>query len=350
MDDRVRASNADRDRAAALLRDHFVAGRLTHAELNDRLTAALAAVTFGDLRRALVGLTGPGSALTDDSRLERSYRRLLALYPARYRRVHEEEILAVLMTAAAQGQHRPGLAEAADLIIGALRVRCQTLRGGVPGWRIALALIGAGTVLGLLAGILFASASPPPYVASATVRLAAPRSVNQHAEHVIASAPTTFSMNRLPSPTSYPVLAHAVRMLSTRCVLRPRRPWRCRPVVEPHLSVQALQSRIQISLLPHHEIVINTEATDGSSARRVRNIVAGSWVFYVWQQERPRWFREHPPEMLYVVPAAPPRARPAHVLETSVLGALFGALFGALICAGIGAAALIPRRRLLRIT
>jgi hypothetical protein len=348
MDDRVRASNADRDRAAALLRDHFVAGRLTRAELNDRLTAALAAVTFGDLRRALVGLAGPGPVLTDDSRLERGYRRLLALYPARYRRVHEQEMLAVLMTAAARGQHRPGLAEAADLIIGALRVWCQTLRGGVPGWRGALALIGAGTVLGLLVGILFASASPP-YGASATFRLAAPRSVNQHAQHVIASAPTTFSMNRLPSPTSYPVLANAARILSTRCVPRPRRPWRCGTLIEPHLSVQSLQSHIHISLLPDHDMVINAEATDGSSARRVRNIVAGSYVSYVWQQERPRWFREHPPEMLYVVPVTP-RSRSANVLETSGLGALSGALFGALICAGIGAAALIPRRRLLRIT
>jgi hypothetical protein len=258
-------------------------------------------------------------------------------------------MLAVLMTAAAEGQDRPGPAEAADLIIGALQVRCQALRGGVPGWRGALAVISAGTVLGLLAGLAVAFASSPPYGASATVRLAAPRSVNQHAGHVIASGPTTFSVNRLPSPTSYPVLARAVRMLSTRCVPRPRRPWRCRPIVEPHLSVQALQSRIHISLLPDHEMVINAEATDGSSARRVRNIVAGSYVFYVWQQERPRWFREHPPEMLYVVPAAP-RSGSADVLETSGLGALSGALFGALTCVGIGAAALIPRRRLLRMT
>jgi hypothetical protein len=45
MDDRFRTSDADRDRAAALLRDHFVAGRLTPEELDARLTATLNADT-----------------------------------------------------------------------------------------------------------------------------------------------------------------------------------------------------------------------------------------------------------------------------------------------------------------
>lgn len=59
MDDRFRISDADRDRAAALLRDHFAAGRLTPSELDERLTAALAAKTFGDLRLVLADLPGP---------------------------------------------------------------------------------------------------------------------------------------------------------------------------------------------------------------------------------------------------------------------------------------------------
>jgi len=58
MADRLRVTDADRDQAAALLRDHFVAGRITAGELDERLTAALRAVTFGDLRRALAGLPG----------------------------------------------------------------------------------------------------------------------------------------------------------------------------------------------------------------------------------------------------------------------------------------------------
>lgn len=81
---------------------------------------------------------GPGEA----GGLERRYRRLLVFYPAAYRRVHDEEMLAVLMTAAPEGQRRPGIADTADLIWGALRVRFQPQRdGGEPAWRDALAVL-----------------------------------------------------------------------------------------------------------------------------------------------------------------------------------------------------------------
>ncbi len=59
MDDSFRTSDADRDRVAALLRDHFAEGRLTPEELDERLTATLNAKTFGDLRRVLADLPGP---------------------------------------------------------------------------------------------------------------------------------------------------------------------------------------------------------------------------------------------------------------------------------------------------
>jgi DNA-binding PadR family transcriptional regulator len=49
-------SDADRDLAAAQLREHFAVGRLTHAELDERLTAALTAQTPGDLRGLLADL------------------------------------------------------------------------------------------------------------------------------------------------------------------------------------------------------------------------------------------------------------------------------------------------------
>src|SRR5215470_11421977 len=60
MDDRIRTSDADRDRAAARLRDHFAEGRLTREELDERLAAALNAKTHGDLRRVLADLPEPG--------------------------------------------------------------------------------------------------------------------------------------------------------------------------------------------------------------------------------------------------------------------------------------------------
>jgi hypothetical protein len=149
MDDRFRTSDADRDRAAARLRDHFAAGRLNAAELDERVAMALNAKTFGELHRVLADLPEarpaqqqPNRLPPDRGGLERGYRWLLACYPAAYRRVHEEEMLAVLMTAAPHRKRRPGMAEAADLIWGALRVRCQPSRSSAePGWRDALAVV-----------------------------------------------------------------------------------------------------------------------------------------------------------------------------------------------------------------
>ncbi|HYK30321.1 MAG TPA: DUF1707 domain-containing protein [Streptosporangiaceae bacterium] len=59
MDDRIRTSDADRERVTARLRDHFAEGRLTRDELDERIAAALNARTFGDLRRVLADLPEP---------------------------------------------------------------------------------------------------------------------------------------------------------------------------------------------------------------------------------------------------------------------------------------------------
>ena len=50
------ASDADRERAVTSLGDHFAEGRLTRAELDERLTTALSARTAGDLRRLMADL------------------------------------------------------------------------------------------------------------------------------------------------------------------------------------------------------------------------------------------------------------------------------------------------------
>jgi DNA-binding PadR family transcriptional regulator len=55
-DDHIRVSDGDRERATARLCDHFAEGRLTHEELDERITAALTATTAGDLRRVMAGL------------------------------------------------------------------------------------------------------------------------------------------------------------------------------------------------------------------------------------------------------------------------------------------------------
>jgi hypothetical protein len=84
-DPRLRASDADRDRTAQLLREHHAVGRLTAEEFNDRLEKAFAARTLGELDELLADLPaidlyqlpsagirptrrgGSGLRLTDDS-------------------------------------------------------------------------------------------------------------------------------------------------------------------------------------------------------------------------------------------------------------------------------------------
>ena len=84
--------------------------------------------------------------MTGPSQLERGYRRVLACYPKAFRRESEEEILAVLMATAGEGQRRVGLAESADLIMGALRMHFGLSRSPRP-VRNAVRLMCLGAVL-----------------------------------------------------------------------------------------------------------------------------------------------------------------------------------------------------------
>ena len=86
--------------------------------------------------------------MTEQERLERSYRRLLGWYPREFRDENGPEILAVLMAGAPDGQRRPGLAESADVIRSGLWLR---LRPSVPRSartvRAAVKLIYVGAVV-----------------------------------------------------------------------------------------------------------------------------------------------------------------------------------------------------------
>ena len=55
-DPRIRAADTDRDRAAALLREHHAAGRLTPGEFHERLDKAMDARTIGDIDELLADL------------------------------------------------------------------------------------------------------------------------------------------------------------------------------------------------------------------------------------------------------------------------------------------------------
>jgi hypothetical protein len=109
--------------------------------------------------------------MSEQSGLARRYRRWLAVYPKAYRRQHAEEMLTVLLSDARPGQRRPHLAEAADLLVGAVRIRLRLIQP-YPGdaGRDALAIFAACTPL-LLAGPALVTlalhlASVPPLRAS----------------------------------------------------------------------------------------------------------------------------------------------------------------------------------------
>ena len=57
----IRASDADRERVAASLRDHYAAGRLNGDEFNERLDNTYAATTLGELADLQTDLPAPAS-------------------------------------------------------------------------------------------------------------------------------------------------------------------------------------------------------------------------------------------------------------------------------------------------
>jgi hypothetical protein len=111
--------------------------------------------------------------MTDQTNLERGYRRLLAWYPRAFRRENGQEILAVLMACTPHGQRRPGVAVAVDLIRSGLWMRLRPrLPRSARTVRAAVRLMYAGaTVTGLSLIIAITSLA---YVgrSAATLRLA----------------------------------------------------------------------------------------------------------------------------------------------------------------------------------
>jgi hypothetical protein len=114
--------------------------------------------------------------MTDRANLERKCRRLLAWYPRAFRRDNGEEILAVMMACAPDGQRRPGLAASADLISSGLWMR---LRPGGPRptstVRAAVRLMYAGAGLTSLSLIMAMISLAFGGSSSATLRVAGHR-------------------------------------------------------------------------------------------------------------------------------------------------------------------------------
>jgi hypothetical protein len=78
--------------------------------------------------------------MTGPAALERGYRRLLAWYPPAFRRERADEMLAVLMAGAPDGQRRPGAAETLNLVLNGLRLRLRGRNQGAEHHRLADAL------------------------------------------------------------------------------------------------------------------------------------------------------------------------------------------------------------------
>jgi hypothetical protein len=60
---RMRASDADREKVAGILRDAYAEGRLTHSEYDERLTEVYQAMTYGDLIPVMRELPVPPGTL-----------------------------------------------------------------------------------------------------------------------------------------------------------------------------------------------------------------------------------------------------------------------------------------------
>ena len=71
-DPRIRASDADRDRTAALLREHHAAGRLTAEEFHERMDRALEARTLGELDELMTDLPAIDLYQLPDARVRRA--------------------------------------------------------------------------------------------------------------------------------------------------------------------------------------------------------------------------------------------------------------------------------------
>jgi hypothetical protein len=132
-------------------------------------------------------------ARVDVTRLERSYRRILAWYPRSFRADSQEEILAVLLDAAAEGQVRVRLVEAWDLVRGAVRMRLWPAARRPRAVRAAVTLMLAGAAAELAAlvtvavtwGAVRAGAARDPAAASAVL---------SHQVAVMAGGPVAVGM------------------------------------------------------------------------------------------------------------------------------------------------------------
>jgi hypothetical protein len=132
--------------------------------------------------------------MSDTTALERAYRRILSCYPRSFRAESEDEILTVLMATAAEGQTRVGLAEAWDLVRGAVRMRLWPAAPRPRTVRAAVKLMLAGAAAELAAMITVIVTSGAVRAAVAARDPAAVHAVTVHQVVDLAGAPIAIGL------------------------------------------------------------------------------------------------------------------------------------------------------------
>jgi hypothetical protein len=132
--------------------------------------------------------------MSDTTALERAYRRILSCYPRSFRAESEDEILAVLMATAAEGQTRVGLTEAWDLVRGAARMRLWPAAPRPRTVRAAVKLMLAGAAAELAAMVTVVVTSGAVRAAVAAHHPAAVQAVMVHQVIVLVAAPVAIGM------------------------------------------------------------------------------------------------------------------------------------------------------------
>jgi hypothetical protein len=120
--------------------------------------------------------------------LERAYRRLVGLYPRSFRRESTEEIIAVLLATAREGQRRPSLAETADLLRGALRMRLGLSRcPRTVLYAVRLMYLGALAEVAVLVSILISAGAIRSITRAAVIQAVGPHANPAATQRLLAS-------------------------------------------------------------------------------------------------------------------------------------------------------------------
>ena len=131
--------------------------------------------------------------MSDMTALERGYRRILACYPRSFLRENADEVLAVLLDTAAEGQTRVGPAEAWDLVRGGVRMRLWPAAPRPRAVRAAVMLMLAGAATEL-ATLIIVAVSFRAVRAAAAQYPASVDAVLAHQVGVMAGAPLAIAL------------------------------------------------------------------------------------------------------------------------------------------------------------